>query len=183
VGGTDTARQRLDDYFSRYYIWDAKNGPYFAIGNEPSFGNPWIYNWTGHPWRTQEVVRKTLRDLFSAAPDGLPGNDDLGATSSWIVFAQLGLYPSIPGVGGFTLHSPVFPEIVLHLGARKLRISAPGAPANLYVQGVSLDDKPLREWWIRWNELSAAARVHYSLSWQPCREPVKAPPSFGSPSF
>ena len=31
---------------------------------------------------TQEVVHKTIGDLFTATPDGLlPGNDDLGATS------------------------------------------------------------------------------------------------------
>jgi predicted alpha-1,2-mannosidase len=178
VGGPDAARQRLDHYFSAYYLWESKNGPFFAIGNEPSFGNPWVYNWTGHPWRTQEVVRKTLRDLFSAEPDGLPGNDDLGATSAWILFAQLGLYPSIPGVGGFTLNSPVFPEAILHLGQRKLRILAPGAPDSLYIQGITLDGKPLRTLWIGWLDLSAASNLDFALANQPSRQPLDSPPSY-----
>jgi len=178
VGGPDSATARLDNHFSKYYLWDKPNGPYFAIGNEPSFGNPWIYNWTGHPWRTQEVVRKTLRDLFSPRPDGLPGNDDLGATSSWAIFAELGFYPEIPGVGGVTLNSPVFPEVTLLLGNHPLRITAPGAPSKLYVQDVDLDGQPVRNWWINWEQLSKASNLTFTLSSKPNHNPDEAPPSF-----
>ena len=71
VGGNDVANRRLDDYFSQYGSYMLNRGPYFYIANEPSFGNPWIYNWTGAPWRAQAVVRKTMADLFNAQPDGL----------------------------------------------------------------------------------------------------------------
>ncbi len=178
VGGPEAATARLDHYFSQYYRYDEKNGPYFAIGNEPSFGHPWIYNWTGHPWRTQEVVRKTLRDLFSPKPDGLPGNDDLGATSSWVVFAQLGMYPEIPGVGGVTLNSPTFPEVTLLLGNHSLRITAPGAPSKLYVQNIRLDGAPVRNWWIDWERLSKASNLRFTLSAAPSHDPGMVPPSF-----
>lgn len=178
VGGAEAARQRLDDYFSQYYDYKLKNGPYFAIGNEPSFGNPWIYNWTGHPWRTQETVRKTLRDLFSSGPEGLPGNDDLGATSSWIVFAQLGIYPEIPGVGGMTLNSPTFPRAELRIGKHILRILAPGAPSKVYVRTVRLDGKPVRNWWIDWERLSVASKLDFVLGAEANHNPGQAPPSF-----
>jgi predicted alpha-1,2-mannosidase len=178
VGGPEVAKNRLDDYFSQYYDYSLKNGPYFAIGNEPSFGNPWIYNWTGHPWRSQEVVRKTLHDLFSSQPGGLPGNDDLGATSSWVVLAQLGIYPEIPGVGGVTLNSPTFPEAALRLGNHVLRITADEAPSKLYVQSVKLDGKPVRNWWINWEQLSTASRLDFSLCAEPNRDPGQPPPSF-----
>ncbi len=178
VGGPEAARERLDDYFCQYYDYTLKNGPYFAIGNEPSFGNPWIYNWTGHPWRTQEVVRKTLRDLFSSRPDGLPGNDDLGATSAWVVFAQLGMYPEIPGVGGVTLNSPSFPEITLHMGKRVVRITAEGAPSKLYVKDVRLDGARVRNWWINWEQVSNASNLKFSLAARPNRDPGQQPPSF-----
>jgi putative alpha-1,2-mannosidase len=170
----------LDDYFSQYYDYKLKNGPYFAIGNEPSFGNPWIYNWTGHPWRTQEVVRRTLRDLFSSGPEGLPGNDDLGATSSWIVFAQLGIYPEIPGVGGVTLNSPTFPRAELRIGNHVLRIVAPGAPSKAYVQTVRLDGKPVRNWWIDWQRLSLASTLNFVLGVDATHNSGQAPPSFGT---
>jgi predicted alpha-1,2-mannosidase len=181
IGGPDAASARLDHYFSQYYHGGAQSGPYFAIANEPSFGNPWVYNWTGRPWRTQEVVRKTLRDLFSPEPQGLPGNDDLGATSAWVVFAELGFYPEIPGVGGVTLHSPVFPGMTLLLGSHPLRITASGAPSQIYVQKVELDDRPVLEWWIDWDHLSRASHLSYVLGSHANLDPHDAPPSFPPP--
>jgi predicted alpha-1,2-mannosidase len=178
VGGDEAASQRLDDYFSQYAGAGDKRGGHFNIANEPSFGNPWIYNWTGRPWRTQEVVRKTLRDLFSAEPDGLPGNDDLGATGAWVVFAQLGFYPAIPGVGGVTLHSPIFPEMTLLLGDHRLRITARGAPDRVYINKVELDGKPVMNWWLEWSALSHASQLSYDLQVQPNRQVQGRPPSF-----
>ncbi len=178
IGGPGKVNPRLDAYFSQYGGSVINHGPYFYIANEPSFGNPWIYNWSGEPWKTQEVVRKTLTDLFTAAPDGEPGNDDLGATSSWVVFAQLGMFPEIPGVAGLTLNSPVFPNATLKLGEHTVRILAPGAPEKLYVQHVTVDGKPVGDWWIQWDELRTASTVNFALSASPVREPGLAPPSF-----
>lgn len=176
LGGPATTSARLDNYFSQYATWNG--GPYFFIGNEPSFGDPWLYNWTGQPWRTQEVIRKTLNDLFQPVPDGEPGNDDLGATSAWIVLANLGIYPEIPAVAGFTLNSPVFPKATLLLGAHRVTISAPGAPGQLYVKSVSVDDKPVANWWIDWAALKSAHDVKFTLDSKPVLDPGQAPPSF-----
>ena len=185
VGGAATANARLDDYFSEYGRWIEQGRatgmgytPHFFIGNEPSFGNPWIYNWTGEPWRAQEVVRKTLNDLFSATPGGLPGNDDLGATSAWVVFAQLGIFPEIPGVGGLTFNSPTFANATLLLGDHPLHIRAEGAPGKLYVRALSLDGHPVRNWWIDWERLKHANTLEFTLSDQIDRQPGEAPPSF-----
>jgi predicted alpha-1,2-mannosidase len=180
LGGPEAARARLDDYFSRYASWE--QGPYFFIANEPSFGNPWIYNWSGHPWRTQEVVRKTLDDLFSPTPDGEPGNDDLGATSSWAVFASLGLYPEIPGIGGLTINSPVFPQADLKLGNHTVRILAPGAPEKRYVKSLSMDGKPVLNWWLDWETLKQADKLEFLLDTVPNHDSGLAPPSFGPAS-
>jgi predicted alpha-1,2-mannosidase len=185
MGGAEFAKGRLDDYFSQYGRW-VESGratgmgytPYFFISNEPSFGNPWIYNWTGHPWRTQEVVRKTLNDLFDTSAGGLPGNDDLGATSSWAVFAALGFFPEIPGVGGLTVNSPAFPSASLLLGEHRLQIHAEGAPGKIYVHGISLDGNPVPNWWIDWENLKNARELDFNLSDQPIREAGEAPPSF-----
>jgi predicted alpha-1,2-mannosidase len=139
IGGPEVARTRLDDFFSDYGRWTGSGyTPHFFISNEPCFGDPWIYNWTGHSWRTQEVVKKTLHDLFTDSVGGLPGNDDLGATSSWAVFAYLGLYPAIPGVGGLTVNTPEFPSVTLNLGGHPLQIRAAGAPEKTYVKSLSL---------------------------------------------
>ena len=179
VGGPEGAKARLDDYFSEYGRWTGSGyTPHFFISNEPSFGNPWIYNWTGHPWRTQEVVSKALKDLFTDSPGGLPGNDDLGATSSWAVFAYLGLYPEIPGVGGLTINTPAFSDVTLRLGRHDLHIHAAGAPDKAYVQGVAVDGNPLRSLWIPWETLKSASDLNFILSSHPVSDVPSAPPSF-----
>jgi predicted alpha-1,2-mannosidase len=180
MGGADAANTRLDAYFSQYGTWNG--GPYFFIANEPSFGDPWIYNWSNHPWRAQEGVRKTLVDLFPAAPGGLPGNDDLGATSSWVVFADLGLYPEIPAVGGFTVNSPAFPKATLKLGNHTVRIVAPGAPDQLYIRSFSVDGRAISNWWIDWSALDHAGQVEFDLSRERNLNPGASPPSFGAAS-
>jgi predicted alpha-1,2-mannosidase len=178
IGGPEKVNARLDAYFSQYGGSVINHGPYFYIANEPSFGNPWIYNWSGEPWKTQEVVRKTLTDLFTSAPDGEPGNDDLGATSSWVVFAHLGMFPEIPGVAGLTLNSPVFPEATLKLGDHTLKILSPGAPEKQYVEHVAVDGQSVNNWWIDWDKLRKANRVDYGLSSTPVKVPGNAPPAF-----
>jgi predicted alpha-1,2-mannosidase len=179
IGGPEAASGRLDGYFSHYGGWGGHNGPYFFIANEPSFGDPWIYDWTGKPWRTQEVVRKAIGDLFQPLPDGEPGNDDLGATSSWLIFAQLGFFPEIPGVGGFAVSSPIFPEVTLKLGDHPVRIIATGAPEKAYVQSIAVDGKPIFNWWLDWDAMKHAGKIEFQMTARPNKDPGKAPPSFG----
>jgi len=182
IGGPETSKERLDSYFSQYGEFEHLDEPYFFIGNEPSFGDPWIYNWAGYPWRTQEVVRKTLGDLFTDTPGGEPGNDDLGATSSWVVFAALGFYPEIPGVGGVTTNSPLFPKVKLLLGDHPLEIVAAGAPEKKYVKAISLDGSPIRNWWVDWSRLSKANTLEFTLSDTPNHDAGEAPPSYPAAS-
>src|SRR5262249_3896933 len=108
IGGDATTIARLDQLFTRLNA--GLSDPYFYMGNEPNFATPWLYDWAGAPARTQEVVRRIMTEAFEATPGGLPGNDDLGAMSSWYVWAAVGLYPEIPGVAGFAIGSPQFTE-------------------------------------------------------------------------
>jgi predicted alpha-1,2-mannosidase len=179
LGGPEKAKARLDDLFSEYGRWTGSGyTPHFFISNEPCFGNPWIYNWTGHPWRTQEVVRKTLEDLFLDSRGGIPGNDDLGATSSWAVFAYLGIYPEIPGVGGFALSTPTFPVVTLKLGERELHILASGASDKAYVATVSLDGNGLQALWLEFDRLQRVSNLEFVLVEAPSHTKWQPPPSF-----
>jgi predicted alpha-1,2-mannosidase len=180
VGGDKTAIARLDDYFSQYASFSG--GPYFLISNEPSFGDPWVYNWTSRPWRTQEVVTKTLKDLFQDAPGGLPGNDDLGATSSWAVFAMLGFFPEIPGVGGVTPNTPVFPHVTMQLDGHPLSITANDPASSPYIGSIALDGQPVSDNWIPWDRLAHARTLAYDLQSKPNKAPAAAPPSFAPPA-
>lgn len=102
IGGRENAEKRLDEFFTR--LDAGYNDTWFASGNEPSFHIPWVYNWIGRPYKAQEMVNRVLNEQYSSEIDGLPGNDDLGTMGAWYVFACMGLYPEIPGVGGFTIN-------------------------------------------------------------------------------
>ncbi|MDR0824007.1 MAG: GH92 family glycosyl hydrolase, partial [Prevotella sp.] len=113
MGGKQEAEKRLDDLFRRL---DAGYGDdWYASGNEPSFQIPWIYNWVGRPDKAQKIINRILNEQYSSKINGLPGNDDLGTMGAWYVFACIGLYPEIPGVGGFSINTPVFSSVKLHL--------------------------------------------------------------------
>src|ERR1051325_12179326 len=55
---------------------------------------------------TARAVHKVMTDGFNTSAGGLPGNDDLGATSAWYVWAALGMYPATPGADTLALHGP-----------------------------------------------------------------------------
>lgn len=152
MGGDAAFITRLDHHLIE--VNAGTHGPHFYIGNEPGFATPWLYPFAGAPWKTQEAVHRILERAFFVAPNGLPGNEDLGATSSWLVFAMLGLYPAVPGVPGFIVSSPVFSQIDLKLADKAFRISAPDVSAQRrYIQDAKLDGSALDGPWLRFDQL------------------------------
>jgi len=111
------------------------------MGNEPSFGVPWEYDYVGVPFKTQEVVREIQDQDYSDSPTGLAGNDDLGEMSSWYVWSALGAYPENPGSSEVALGSPLFKDIVFHLGdGGTVTENAPDAADNApYVQSLTVN--------------------------------------------
>lgn len=183
IGGNEAVIKRLDSFFTELNA--GPNRPYFFIGNEPVFAVPWAYNFAGAPWKTQAITRRALTELFTDTPGGIPGNDDLGATSSWIVFAAIGLYPAIPGVGGFSINSPLFPEIIIRLrdGKKQLRITGAGASATTpYTQELRLNNKPYNSTWLPFEAIENGATLRFTLGSTPntkwATQPTAAPPSF-----
>ncbi len=108
-GGPDTFRKRLDMFFERKR---------YNVGNEPSFLTPCLYHWIGRPDLTSDRVRQIITESYSDKPDGLPGNDDSGAMSSWLAFHMMGLYPNA-GQSYYLLHVPLIPEWTLQLANGK----------------------------------------------------------------
>ena len=108
-GGAETFRKRLDMFFDRKR---------YNVGNEPSFLTPCLYHWIGRPDLTSDRVRQIISENYSDTPDGLPGNDDSGAMSSWLVFHMMGLYPNA-GQSYYLLHAPLIPEWTLQLSNGK----------------------------------------------------------------
>lgn len=182
IGGNQEVIKRLDSFFTELNA--GPDRPYFFIGNEPVFSVPWLYNYAGAPWKTQAITRRALTELFTPDPGGIPGNDDLGATSSWVVFSSIGLYPIIPGVGGFAISSPLFPEITVRLkDGKQLRIIGRGASgAAPYVRELRLNGRAYNSTWLPYDKIANGATLEFRLANTPnvqwARGASAAPPSY-----
>ena len=165
LGGRAAASRRLDTFFAKLNAGPAS--PYAFLGNEPTLHTPYLYDWTGEPWKAARVLRHAMLSLYSPGPGGLPGNDDLGTMSSWWVLGALGLYPVVPGTDELALATPLFPHAVLHLPGGDVRIDAPGAPAAAYVAHLAVNGASYDRSWLSARALLHGAHLTYSLSPRP----------------
>ncbi len=188
LGGRERAIARLDAFFhqpdGRWAL--TKAGPLHAeLDNEPSVATPWLYDFAGQPWKTQQTVRQVLDTIWKNTPDGIPGNDDLGEMSSWYVWAALGLYPEIPGRAELVLGSPLFPHAVVHGSGGEVSIDAPGAPQQTYVQALQLDGRPYAKPWLSPDVVAHGGKLEFTLGAKPAPSwgsaPADTPPSFPPP--
>jgi predicted alpha-1,2-mannosidase len=161
LGGPAAFVEKLDQFFA--------NGS-FDPGNEPSFHVPYLYNAAGSAHRTQSTVRQLLTGgRFSAQPDGLPGNDDAGATSAWYVFNALGLFPLAPGDGRYQITSPLFERSALKLhpgfsaGGEFVIEVEREEPGEVYIQAAELNGSPLERSWITHAEIVAGGSLRLRL--------------------
>lgn len=90
--------------------------------NEPDILYPYLFNYIeGEAWRAQNTVRKLRETHYKNAPDGIPGNDDCGTLSAWILFSMMGIYPNCPGSPQYAITTPAFDRIVIHLDSKHYR--------------------------------------------------------------
>ncbi len=152
LGGREASIARLDAFFRKPDgAWAVtKSGPLHAeLDNEPSIAAPWLYNFLGQPWKTQETVRQAMRQIWTNTPEGMPGNDDLGQMSSWYVWSALGLYPVYPGRADLVIGSPLFTEAVITRPGAKIVVRARGAAMDApYVQSLQVDGKASNASWL-----------------------------------
>lgn len=135
MGGSAAVTARLDSFFTNLNAGGKQ--PYAYLGNEPSFNTPWSYAYAGRTDLAQDTVRRSLTTLFSDRPDGLVGNDDLGAMSSWAVWASLGLYPEVPGTAQLVRTAPLFPTATIHRdNGTSLTVTSSEHPTSLSRLGV-----------------------------------------------
>jgi predicted alpha-1,2-mannosidase len=179
IGGDQEAEVRLDKFFSKLICWGE---PCFNMANEPDFVTPYAYVFAGMPWKTQSVISRIEAETFKTTSDGIPGNDDLGATSGVYVWNALGFYPAVPGVGGVVLGTPMFNKATLRLaGGRTVEISRTGS--GIYVQKASLNGSGYGNSWLPLSALKAGTtKLAFTMGEQPNKERGKAegdrPPVF-----
>jgi predicted alpha-1,2-mannosidase len=158
MGGKQAFENRLDQLFrepldmSRYTFWskfpDATGlvGQY-SMGNEPSFHIPYLYNYTGAPWKTQQRIRFLLDTWFKDNIFGIPGDEDGGGMSAFVVFSSMGFYPVTPGIPEYTIGSPVFENISITLPNKKqfTIIAHKSSEVNKYIQQAKFNGQPLNK--------------------------------------
>ncbi len=187
AGGDDAFMALLDRFFG-YGADPVKQlgqpplGPEVAAGyalhrfeglnNEPDMEAPWAYHWAGRPDRTTEVVDAALANQFGTGRGGLPGNDDSGGLSSWVVWATLGLFP-VAGQHLFLLNAPAVPHATIDVGGHPVEIVAegvvppePGRPTQ-YVQGVHLDDRRVDRTHLDSRDLRHVDRIRFEVGPEP----------------
>jgi len=178
IGGKEFAEKRLDEYFVKLNADYSQQ--WFAAGNEPDFQAPWSYNWTNAPYKTQALIRRIFKESYSGRDNGLPGNDDLGAMGAWYVFAGIGMYPMIPGYAGFSVNSPSFPLVKVHLGTGKTLVIKGGSQTKPYVTSLTVNGKKWDGTWIPYSTIKNGGVITYTLSAEPDKTwgTKIAPPSF-----
>jgi predicted alpha-1,2-mannosidase len=127
----------------------------FVMGNEPSLHIPYLYNYAGAPWKTQQRVRMLLDTWFTNSVFGIPGDEDGGGLSAFVVFSSMGFYPVTPGIPAFNICSPVFKTVsVKLLNNKTFRIIAKGSDRqNKYIQKAILNGKAWNKPWFSWDDI------------------------------
>jgi predicted alpha-1,2-mannosidase len=166
LGGARKSVARLDTFFSKLNAGSGE--PYAWFGNEPTLGSPWVYLFTGTPYKAEDVIRRVMLQLYAPTPDGIPGNDDLGTMSSWWLWNAIGLYPLDPGVPVLLLGAPLFPHVELHSPTgRTIVINARGASdSSPYVESLRVNGTASQRAWVCL-PASGILRLDYTLGASP----------------
>lgn len=168
--GRDTFNERLARFFD--YPKSGWYSLYYNPYNETDLEAPFEFNFSGEPWMSQRVVRRVLNETYTLTPDGVPGNDDCGAMSSWAVMAMMGFYSVDPASLAYELVSPVFSKVVIHLQApysgKMFTIeTSPNPETTPYVHNVKMNGKDYSRNWIPFHEMSSGGVLHFTLGTAP----------------
>ena len=158
-GGKDIFRHRLDTFFIKKY---------YNVANEPSFLSPCLYHWIGQPTESSKRIHQIINDCYNDSPNGLPGNDDSGAMSSWLVFHMMGLYPNA-GQPYYLLNTPLVDAYTLQLdNGKTLKVTVKNlSKKKSYVQQVILNGKSLERAWLSHKELMQGGELVFVMDSKP----------------
>lgn len=172
MGGTEAFIANLDQMFreplgrSKYEFYaqlpdHTGNVGQFSMANEPSLHVPYLYNYAGQPWKTQKRIRQMLRTWFRNDLMGIPGDEDGGGMTSFVVFSSLGFYPVTPGFPTYNIGSPLFTRAQITLSNGKVfEIEAQGASdENKYIQSATMNGKEWNKPWFSHDDLKEGGKL------------------------
>ncbi|MCR8560701.1 GH92 family glycosyl hydrolase [Mucilaginibacter sp. BJC16-A38] len=180
MGGNDGLQAKLDQTFresldrSKYEFWakfpDATGlvGQY-SMGNEPSFHIPYLYNYAGAPWKTQKRIRFLLDVWYKDTIFGIPGDEDGGGMSAFVVFSSMGFYPITPGKPVYTIGSPVFSKVTINLpnGKQFKLIANNCSVVNKYIQSAKFNGQVLNKPWFTHEQLVSGGLLELEMGPKP----------------
>lgn len=195
LGGKDAFVKELEDMYSTplgkgkpdfYHIYADHSGNVgqFSMGNEPSMHIPYLYNYAGQPWRTQKRVHTLLNQWFRNDLMGIPGDEDGGGLTAFVVFSQIGFYPVTPGLPMYVIGSPTFESAKLDIGNGKSFevVAISYSPENKYIQSAKLNGKDWNKSWFSHEELMRGGKLELVMGKHPNKEWASddnaVPPSF-----
>jgi predicted alpha-1,2-mannosidase len=179
MGGKSAFEAKLDNLFreklgrSKYEFWakfpDATGlvGEY-SMGNEPSFHIPYLYNFTA-PWKTQKRIRFLLDVWYKDNVFGIPGDEDGGGMSAFVVFSSMGFYPVTPGKPIYTIGSPLFSKVTIDLqnGKKFTLIANNCSVINKYIQRAKLNGRILSTPWFTHQDLMEGGELELEMGPKP----------------
>lgn len=154
----------------------------FSMANEPSLHIPYLYVYGGQPWKTQKRVQDLIHQWFRNDLMGVPGDEDGGGLSSFVVFSMLGFYPVTPGMPMYVIGTPFFEEATVKLtGGGHLVVRAKGlSKSNKYIQSAQLNGKQWDKPWFAHADIEKGGTLELVMGPLPNKAwgAGEAPPSF-----
>lgn len=146
----------------------------FDMANEPDIHYPYLFNyWKGEEWRSQKEVQKLIKNYYKNSPGGIPGNDDCGTLSAWIVYSMMGMYPVCPGDTDYALTTPVFDKITIQLDPEfhkgktwEIVKSAPSQNEESefeFIQNIQLNGKDYKSYFINHDEIVKGGKIEMKI--------------------
>lgn len=163
MGGEEGFNNNLDHFHRSGQYWH---------GNEPSHQILFLYNYSGQPWKTQQLVSEIMETEYSVDVGGLSGNDDAGQMSAWYVFAAMGFYPVCPSVPEYVISGPGFDKITIQLGnENEIVINAPGASSgSIYIHGLKLNGVARDKNYLNHFDIANGGNIDFEMSDKPNME-------------
>lgn len=183
LGGKKKAEQRLDQLFREslgirkreFYVHGANSTGMvgqFSMGNEPSFHIPYLYNYFGAPWKTQKKTRFLLDVWFKDNIFGIPGDEDGGGMTAFVIFSSMGIYPVTPGLPFYTITSPVFEKVSIQLyNGNVFTVIADGASrTKKYIHRAFINGEEIFSPFITHDQVMSGATLKLELGELPNKE-------------
>ncbi|WP_202929025.1 GH92 family glycosyl hydrolase [Chitinophaga agri] len=175
MGGREKVLADLTSFFDkapRNMMWN----DYYNHANEPVHHVPFLFNYLGAPWLTQQWTRDICARAYHNSVEGLVGNEDVGQMSAWYVLAASGIHPVCPGSTRYEITSPVFDTITVKLNpqyakGRSFTIATRNnSPVNRYIQRAWLNGQPYSHAWIDHSDITRGGTLLLEMGKEPNKE-------------